>query len=69
MYRIYQDASDVIIWLGPAADGSDELFDTWNQISKMAYDIGFLDFFDSVQEGTKPLLRIMTKADPQDRTT
>jgi hypothetical protein len=70
MYRIYQAAIDVIIWLGPAADGSDELFDTWNQISKMAYDVGFLDLFDnSVQEGFKPLLRIMTRADPQDRTT
>jgi hypothetical protein len=70
MYQIYQAAIDVIIWLGPAADGSDELFDTWNQISRMAYDVGFLDFFDnSVQEGFKPLLRIMTRADPQDRTT
>jgi hypothetical protein len=68
MYRIYQAVFDVIIWLVPAADGSDELFDTWNQISKMAYDGGFLDFFDSVQEGFKPLLRIMTSADPQDRT-
>jgi hypothetical protein len=68
MYRIYQAVFDVIIWLSPAADGSDELFDTWNQISKMADDGGFLDFFDSVQEGFKPLLRIMTSADPQDRT-
>jgi Heterokaryon incompatibility protein (HET) len=43
MKRIYQDASHVIVWLGPRGEDSDVAFDVMNQIGKKACDLGFWD--------------------------
>jgi hypothetical protein len=68
MHRIYQAASNVIVWLGPAADGSDEYMDTWNQISRMAYDIGFSSFTNG-SRSREESWDIVTNANPQDPAT
>jgi len=34
--RIFQAASEVVVWLGTAADGSDRVMDVWTQIGAMA---------------------------------
>jgi hypothetical protein len=60
----------VIVWLGPAADGSDEVMETWYQICKMAYDVGFIDFFDNSRRDEDEVLWCMIiHADPQDPGT
>jgi Heterokaryon incompatibility protein (HET) len=43
MKRIYQDATHVIVWLGPSDGDSDVAFDVMNQIGKECCEIGFWD--------------------------
>jgi hypothetical protein len=70
MYRIYQTASNVIVWLGSTADGSDEVMETWYQISKMAYDIDFPALVDGLRrDEDEVLLRMIMNVDPQDPET
>jgi hypothetical protein len=43
MKKIYQDATHVIVWLGPSGEASDVAFDVMNRIGKEVCDIGFWD--------------------------
>jgi Heterokaryon incompatibility protein (HET) len=43
MKRVYQDATHVIVWLGPSGDDSDVALQIMNEIGKEACDIAFLD--------------------------
>jgi Heterokaryon incompatibility protein (HET) len=43
MKRIYQDATQAIVWLGPSGEDSDSALEVMNQIGKESYDIGSRD--------------------------
>lgn len=43
MRRIYQLASQVLIWLGPSASGSDALLDLVTQIGQAVDDLGLAE--------------------------
>ena len=43
MKRIYQDASHVIVWLGPSGEGSDFALDVMNQVGREACEMGIFD--------------------------
>jgi Heterokaryon incompatibility protein (HET) len=40
MKRIYQDATQAIVWLGPSGEDSDTALEVMNEIGKESYDIG-----------------------------
>jgi hypothetical protein len=50
MKAIYQGAKEVIVWLGPAADESDRLFDALSLVGKKAFESKFMQLDLSVKE-------------------
>lgn len=67
MGRIYSSAAQVLVWLGPAENRSDELMEAWRVIGQAARDIGIESYFTVERE---PLLyRIMNNEDPEDAVT
>lgn len=62
MDRIYRAASEVIIWLGLAADGSDRFMDIWAKFGTRLIDWGLPGYFDLEKIGD--LVRILG---PEDR--
>jgi len=45
MGSLYQRADQVLAWLGPAENGSDELMDAWREIGQAARDWGLESFY------------------------
>lgn len=43
MKRVYEDATHVLVWLGPSGDDSDVALQILNEIGEEACDMGFLD--------------------------
>lgn len=50
MKAIYEGAREVIVWLGPAVDGSDNLIDILTEIGKKACEAGILEPDASISE-------------------
>jgi hypothetical protein len=50
MKTIYQGAKEVVAWLGPAADESDQLFDALSLVGKDAFELRFMQLDLSVQK-------------------
>ncbi|KAJ4251398.1 hypothetical protein NW762_011380 [Fusarium torreyae] len=46
MGSIYSAAKQVLVWLGPAQDGSDELMDAWQEIGQKARDFGLESYMN-----------------------
>ena len=64
MGSIYAQAEQVIVWLGPAADGSDSLMDAWNVVGQAAGDWGLEGYY--TRERWPELHRMMNTPDPSD---
>lgn len=64
MGSIYAQAEQVIVWLGPAADGSDSLMDAWNVVGQAARNWGLEGYF--TRERWPELHRMMNTPDPSD---
>ncbi|KAH7258164.1 hypothetical protein MRS44_010318 [Fusarium solani] len=45
MSDVYTKAEQVLIWLGPEADRSDELMNLWQEVGQRALDLGIQDYF------------------------
>ncbi|CAG7557570.1 unnamed protein product [Fusarium equiseti] len=67
MGRIYSAARQVLVWLGPAADASDDLMDAWQDIGQKARDFGLEGYM--APEGFHAMSAIMRNEDPTDETT
>ncbi|KAH6675831.1 heterokaryon incompatibility protein [Halenospora varia] len=67
MSSIYSHADQVLVWLGSAADGSDELMDIWAKIGQEARDWGLESYY--TKENFVQLGRIVAKSDPGDQKT
>lgn len=67
MSQIYRGAEQVLIWLGPAADGSDSLMDVWDQVGRKAQAWGLESYY--TKERFLELKRITAKSEPNDRKT
>ncbi|WZH40837.1 HET domain-containing protein [Fusarium acuminatum] len=67
MGRIYSEAEQVLVWLGQAADGSDELMDAWQDIGQRARDLGLESFL--TRERYHLLSPIITNQNPADEAT
>ncbi|ENH68160.1 Heterokaryon incompatibility protein 6, OR allele [Fusarium oxysporum f. sp. cubense race 1] len=46
MGSIYSSATQVLVWLGPAQDGSDELMEAWQVIGQKAQDFGLESYMN-----------------------
>ncbi|KAF5627110.1 heterokaryon incompatibility 6 OR allele [Fusarium sp. NRRL 52700] len=46
MGRIYSSATQVLVWLGPAQDGSDELMGAWQDIGQRAREFGLESYMN-----------------------
>ncbi|KAJ4313499.1 hypothetical protein N0V84_009376 [Fusarium piperis] len=44
MSDVYTKAEQVLVWLGPEADRSDELMDVWQEVGQRALDLGIQDY-------------------------
>lgn len=67
MDRIYRAATKVIVWLGPAANGSDEFMEVWSEVGKMVADFNLYSYM--AHEKLALLGRIIANIDPQDPAT
>ncbi|EEU43081.1 uncharacterized protein NECHADRAFT_47029 [Fusarium vanettenii 77-13-4] len=45
MSDVYTKAEQVLVWLGPEADRSDELMDLWQEVGQLALNLGIQDYF------------------------
>ncbi|KAM0436147.1 hypothetical protein ACHAPT_003039 [Fusarium lateritium] len=52
MAEVYTKAEQVLVWLGPEADRSDELMDLWQEIGQRAFDLGVQDYFTRGRSGS-----------------
>ncbi|QGI63959.1 hypothetical protein CEK26_007910 [Fusarium fujikuroi] len=46
MGRVYSSAAQVLVWLGPAQDGSDELMEAWQHIGQRAREFGLENYMN-----------------------
>ena len=67
MGKIYSAASQVLVWLGPAADGSDHLMDTLQDVGHKARDIRIKDYM--TPQGYYAMLAILKNENPTDKAT
>jgi hypothetical protein len=67
MNQIYAKAEKVLVWLGPAENGSDTVMDIWSKIGQNARDIGLESFY--TEERLPQLQPIIINADPADPLT
>jgi hypothetical protein len=67
MSQIYSRAEEVLVWLGPAADGSDLLMDVWDQVGREIQAWGLEDYY--TKERFSELHRIVAETDPSDEKT
>ncbi|KAG9233390.1 heterokaryon incompatibility protein [Amylocarpus encephaloides] len=67
MSQIYSRATQVLIWLGPAADGSDSLMDAWSAVGQAARDWGLESYYTKTRF---PVLQnIIFRSNPTDEAT
>ncbi|KAM0328623.1 hypothetical protein ACHAQA_005034 [Verticillium albo-atrum] len=64
MREIYSKADQVIVWLGPPTDRSDELMDCWQEIGQAALDLNIQSYY--TREGLPVLQSMMNNLSPQD---
>ncbi len=55
MLRIYEEATQVLVWLGPSADNSDAVFDIIKEIGRDALNCGILSFTEEQKEEAEAL--------------
>lgn len=67
MGSVYSAASQVLVWLGPTADGSDGLMDAWQEVGQNARDFGLEGYM--TPKGFRAMSAIMRNEDPNDETT
>ena len=67
MGLIFAKAEQVLVWLGPAADGSDALMDAWQSVGQGGRDFGMESYF--TKERWSLLDTIMSNADSLDPKT
>ncbi|KAH6953615.1 heterokaryon incompatibility protein-domain-containing protein [Fusarium avenaceum] len=67
MGNIYSAANQVLVWLGPAENGSDQLMDAWQDIGQGARDFG-LDSYKTSQ-GYYVISAMMRNETPTDKAT
>ncbi|KAJ4012443.1 hypothetical protein NW752_008136 [Fusarium irregulare] len=67
MGRVYSAASQVVVWLGPRADSSDDLMDGWQEVGQRARDFGLESYM--TPEGFHAMKPIMRNENPTDETT
>jgi hypothetical protein len=67
MGPIYAGAEQVLVWLGPAADGSDILMDAWQTVGQATREFGLESYY--TKEGWSVLSRILNNEDPTDPKT
>jgi hypothetical protein len=68
MAQIYSGAEEVLVWLGLAADKSNELMDAWHQAGKAAEEWG-LDEYLGVGDRLGELGHVFSKTNPEDPKT
>ncbi|KAH7176190.1 heterokaryon incompatibility protein [Dactylonectria macrodidyma] len=67
MGQIYRQAKEVLVWVGPSAEGSDSLMDVWNWVGGKAQAWGLDNYL--TKERFPEYQQIITKADPTDLKT
>jgi hypothetical protein len=67
MGKIYRAAQETLIWLGPAADGSNKLMNVFNRLGAFAEEFNLLGYYKKDRIGE--LQKIFTKSDPDDPNT
>jgi hypothetical protein len=67
MNKIYGAASEVIVWLGPAADDSDELMDAWKHMGTRLVNWGLPEYL--TDERLAEFSRVVSNVDPKNRAT
>ncbi|KAK2684705.1 hypothetical protein QWA68_016409 [Fusarium oxysporum] len=67
MGRIYSEANQVLVWLGPAADGSDGLMDAWQHIGQRARGLELESYL--TRDRHHLLWPIMTNENPANKAT
>ena len=67
MNKIYSQAEEVLVWLGPADETSDTLMDVWQKVGAAAQKWGLESYL--TKEQFPELAQIMTKSDPTHRKT
>ncbi|RGP81300.1 het-6or heterokaryon incompatibility het-6or allele [Fusarium longipes] len=67
MGRIYSQAKKVLVWLGQAADNSDELMDAWQNIGQQAHGLELESYL--TRERYHLLSPIMLNENPADQAT
>ncbi|KAK1599316.1 heterokaryon incompatibility protein [Colletotrichum navitas] len=67
MAQIYSKAELVIVWLGPAADGSDAVMECWGDVGQAARDLGIESYL--TRERLPLLFPVLENRDPGDEVT
>ncbi|KAF5658716.1 het-6OR heterokaryon incompatibility (het-6OR allele) [Fusarium heterosporum] len=67
MGSLYSRATQVLVWLGPAQDGSDVLMEAWQDIGQSARDFGVESYM--TRERYHLISAIMKNADPTNEAT
>lgn len=67
MGTIYAKADQVIVWVGPAANGSDSLMKAWQSVGQAARDWGMESYY--ARERLTLLSRIINNVEPSDPKT
>ncbi|KXX75458.1 Heterokaryon incompatibility protein 6, OR allele [Madurella mycetomatis] len=67
MGRIYANAKQVVVWLGPAADESDAVMEAWREIGQAARDLGLEQYY--TREKLPLLHKMMFDPEPDDPVT
>ena len=67
MGPIYAGAEQVLVWLGPAADGSDLLMEAWQSVGQTAREFGLESYY--TRERWPVLARILNNEEPTDPKT
>ncbi|KAH6842309.1 heterokaryon incompatibility protein-domain-containing protein, partial [Chaetomium sp. MPI-CAGE-AT-0009] len=67
MGSIYAGAEQVVVWLGPAADGSDALMEAWLSVGQAARDFGLESYYTA--ERWPLLSNILNNEEPTDPKT
>ncbi|KAI1069007.1 hypothetical protein LB507_006070 [Fusarium sp. FIESC RH6] len=67
MGSVYSAASQVLVWLGSTADGSDGLMDAWQEVGQKARDFGLEGYM--TPEGFRAMSAIMRNEGPNDEAT
>ncbi|KAF5712274.1 heterokaryon incompatibility 6 OR allele [Fusarium mundagurra] len=66
MGRIYSSATQVLVWLGPAQDGSDELMEAWQSIGQKSREFGLESYMNP--QSYYLISALARSKDPSDET-